>query len=781
MNIINAWSKNGVIEFTRRIDGDKVKTKIKDFKWYFYVKKEDVSLDVLDIIKKYAYHLVCGKEYYKIFVVNNDYNKFDHERGKFDDKNNLIRELRHAGVRTYEADLPLYKRWIIDESIGIDPNPLIGYLDIETDDRHGGIEIGRDQILSFACRINGKTHFVTEDTELAMLHRLAKCLEHLDIICTWNGINFDLPYIMARFEKYGIRFYKREIIHFDLMEIFKKRYKYKDNDNPITNFNLENISRIILGRGKVRYTGSIYDLWDKDRETLGKYNCEDVNLLNDLDDKVGIFKNISGICEVSKTPYRDYYVSEIVDYFIMSEAKKVGRILPSSEYKLSDSNDESEKKKYAGAFVFDVVPGLYDDVVVFDFSSQYPSNIRTFNIGTDTHLGDKPVDGAISTINGQYFDSSRESTVALCCRLLVDERAKVRQIMKGMDETSMEWQALNNKQDIYKVLSNSIYGAIGSTYTRYYHKDLAEAVTLSARHVIEKVIQWTTEMGYMTVLSDTDSIALAMNGRTHVGLNDELMVRLKEYLEKTFNIKDFPMKLSLDKIFKKLLIVAKKNYVAIKETTKADKIEVKGLEYIKSDTCKYAATIQKDLVSKILNENKRDYDNMIRTYKQDYDKIMVTKDNLYQFIINERVTKNPKKYVSTSVSIALAKEMIDRGMLFYPGMFVGYIITGVKDGKVLGVLPSDFMGVIDKDYLWDKQILPKLTRIVEVLSPDIDFNKYSNAIMANRLERKNMYKVEMFNMDKKNILQTIKNDKVLSDHDKNDLLRFFDRNRLPTF
>ena len=53
-----------------------------------------------------------------------------------------------------------------------------------------------------------------------------------------------------------------------------------------------------------------------------------------------------------------------------------------------DAYEVKDNERYTGAYVFNPVPGLYDKVVPFDFSSLYPTTIIAYNIDYKTLVRD---------------------------------------------------------------------------------------------------------------------------------------------------------------------------------------------------------------------------------------------------------------------------------------------------------------------------------------------------------------------------------------------------------
>lgn len=510
MKVTHISSKYGKIFASQRtLNGARKTDTIEDFQWYFYC--EPISGNDLSFVKRYASKIQKHSSgLLKVFCQNDSLNRWDLEKGKIDNKTIILKYLVDRNFKTYEADFDPWKRYLIDKNVEIEPNPVIVYWDIETDDTKQNIEIGRDQILSFAFNLAGKNYFFSDRDERKVLLKIKSMFDNSDIICGWNTKQFDLPYVLARFQLHGIEYYPTNLVHFDLMEIFKKRYKFSDQD-PITNFNLENICQLFLGKGKVKHSETIRWLFDNDLKKLEKYNKEDVNLLHELDKKLGIMELIIGVCVESRTPYKHYFISELVDNYILQEAKKHARILPSNMWKLLNREGSSDKKKFEGAIVFDPIVGLHENVTVLDYNSMYPNVMITFNIGVDTYLGKtKPDhDDWIKTPNGCFFRKSERSIVSIVCEQLLDRRNKIKAEMKKYDKNSVEYKKLNNEQDIVKIVTNSIYGCVGSQYSRYFENDCAEAVTLSSQYILKWSHEWFTLNGNTCLAGDSDSLFVA--------------------------------------------------------------------------------------------------------------------------------------------------------------------------------------------------------------------------------------------------------------------------------
>ncbi len=102
----------------------------------------------------------------------------------------------------------------------------------------------------------------------------------------------------------------------------------------------------------------------------------------------------------------------------------------------------------------DPIPGIYDDVVVLDFKSLYPSIIQTFKIDPLSNLLSEK--DTIETLNGYKFSSTKHFLPEF-----IDHLIEQRNIAKKKNDKALS-QAI-------KILMNSFYGVMGSFGCRFYH------------------------------------------------------------------------------------------------------------------------------------------------------------------------------------------------------------------------------------------------------------------------------------------------------------------------
>jgi len=376
--------------------------------------------------------------------------------------------------------------------------------------------------------------YVKCESELQLLHNFIthwSTPSHTpDIITGWNTMFFDIPYLInrtvrllgedvaKRFSPWGmlnrrtVRVMNREqntyditgIGHADYMELFQK-YTYTAQES----YALNHIAHVILGEKKISYEeyGTLHSLYKNDHQKFIDYNIKDVELVDRLEDKMGLITLMLTMAYKGGVNYSDTFgVTAIWDTIIYRYLHDRKVAMPFSESKV--------KTNYPGGYVKDPHVGMHDYVLSFDLNSLYPSIIMQYNMSPETI-----VDGSVMGIdidkilegytldnkgfaiggNGQAFTVDKKGVMPT----LVDEMYSERVVIKNqMIEAQKELQTVvpGDKQKLYdierrisvaenqqmaiKILLNSLYGAMGNRYFRFFDQRIAEAITLSGQLTI---------------------------------------------------------------------------------------------------------------------------------------------------------------------------------------------------------------------------------------------------------------------------------------------------------
>ena len=78
-------------------------------------------------------------------------------------------------------------------------------------------------------------------------------------------------------------------------------------------------------------------------------------------------------------------MSKNVESYILHNLKEFNEI-PEKRPTHDEISERRSRGKYEGAFVFEPVPGLYENIAMWDFASSYGSTIVTYNLSKSTFL-----------------------------------------------------------------------------------------------------------------------------------------------------------------------------------------------------------------------------------------------------------------------------------------------------------------------------------------------------------------------------------------------------------
>jgi len=332
----------------------------------------------------------------------------------------------------------------------------------------------------------------------------------------------------------------------------------------------------------------------------------------------------------------------------------------------------SKNEKYAGAYVKEPIPGIYDWVVSFDLNSLYPHLIMQYNISPETLLDERHPTATVDKILNQELTFELHKDKAVCANgamyrkdvrgflpELMEKIYKDRTIYKNKmlaakqkyekkktKELEKEIARCNNIQMARKIQLNSAYGAIGNQYFRYYKLANAEAITLSGQVSIRWIenkmntylnkLLKTSEVDYV-IASDTDSIYLNMGplvetvykGREKttqsiVSFLDKIcQVELEKYIEGCYqeladyvNAYDQKMQMKRENIAERGIWTAKKRYILNVWDSEGvryeePKLKIMGIEAIKSSTPAPCRKMLKDSFNIMMSGTEEDMINYI--------------------------------------------------------------------------------------------------------------------------------------------------------------------------
>src|SRR3989338_8349653 len=375
------------------------------------------------------------------------------------------------------------------------------------------------------------------ENEAQLLEKFRQAIDEFkpDILTGYFSDGFDLPYIKTRAEKNKIKLdmgfdYSEPrirtgkeitvsingITHLDIFKFIKK---VMGSTLETYYYDLGSIASELLDEEKHDVALSeLPQAWDNNPQELEKfckYNLHDSYLTYSL--AVKMMPTIIEIVKIIGIPIYDVNrmgFSQLVEWYIMKQANNFNEIAPNKP-----GHDEVMKRRmhtYQGAFVYEPKPGLYKDIVVFDFRSLYPTIISSHNIGPDTINCACCEDTAKITPENEsekyWFCAKKKGFISLLIEDLITRRMRIKEIMK--EENDEKFVFLDARQNSLKLLANSFYGCLGFFGARWYSIECARSITAWGRYFIRKVIDKAQKEGFMVLYSDTDSVFLTLDGKS---------------------------------------------------------------------------------------------------------------------------------------------------------------------------------------------------------------------------------------------------------------------------
>jgi DNA polymerase delta subunit 1 len=470
-----------------------------------------------------------------------------------------------------------------------------------------------------------------------------------DIITGWNIFGFDLEYLIVRSNRLGIDpvwgRVKDSVAELTVkmlsssalgnnelkMVPMKGRYVFDlfqdvKREHKLESYSLNNVSKHFLKDQKndmpVKEIFSRFVEGDPVRlGEVADYCIQDTVLPHKLMDKLCQLQNQIEMAKACWVPLS--FLSErgqqIKVFSQMAyKARQLNFIIPTFKKSGLPSNDEG----YEGATVLDAQAGAYyNPITALDFASLYPSIMCAHNLCYSTLVMDPKYDNLPGVTYEQFGPhrfaqtSGEKPVVSLLPTILTDLKAfrkKAKKLMAAAEGTPME-AVYNGQQLAYKVSMNSMYGFTGASKGMLPLVAIASTVTMRGRQMIEETKNYVEANfpGAKVRYGDTDSVMVEFDvqgrkGQDAIDYSWEQGELAAEQCTKLFKA---PNDLELEKVYCPYFLYSKKRYAAkmyekAKDgTVKFKKIDVKGLQVVRRDSCPYVRETLKTLLDMILDSN----------------------------------------------------------------------------------------------------------------------------------------------------------------------------------
>ncbi|MBU4456457.1 MAG: hypothetical protein KKA65_03060, partial [Nanoarchaeota archaeon] len=503
---------------------------IKHFKPYFFIKESD--LNKAKKVEKFESEKVDlkdfdGKKVVKILV--DKPSDVIHVREIFSD----------ANISTYEADIRYAQRFILDNELrsSVDitgdyeyqddirvykdaeikssdwkPNLKVLSLDIETNAKTGEIyvvSVATDNVKkSFVNNQKVKGTVFCKDEE-EVIEKFVNSIKEIDpdVITGWNLIDFDLKHLQERARKYNFDlmigrdgskinlrivsdFFKNSTADVAGRVVVDALNLIRSSFIKLDDYKLETVAQEFLGKGKLLNFKNIdkYEeinrLYKENPSKLVAYNLLDAELPLEILKESGALD-----LAIQKSFLTGMNLDKVsasiasLDSLYLPKARKKGLVCNTLHYNVKE-------KRIMGGFVMESKPGIYDNILVLDFKSLYPSIIKTFNIDPSSFIKSCKGKDLVKAPNGACFRNEEGILPEIISELWL-EREKVRKQKNELARYAI------------KILMNSFFGVLASPNCRFFNMKVANAITHFGQHLNKLTTKIIEKKGYEVIYGDS--------------------------------------------------------------------------------------------------------------------------------------------------------------------------------------------------------------------------------------------------------------------------------------
>lgn len=557
------------------------------------------------------------------------------------------------------------------------------------------------------------------DSEKEMLEKAFDIIESYPICLTFNGDQFDMPYLYNRAIQLGIvnipfKMLSKNAtlsmgIHLDMYTIFKNRslkiYAFK---SKYVEDGLDSVSKALLGEGKLEYEGNLQEI---PLYTLAHYCYNDSRLTYNLSAYnnnlvMNLMVIISRISNLSIDECSRYAISAWIKSLLYYTHRQNQELVPKSEDfpKIEASTQSSTDKKYEGAIVLEPTAGIHFDVKVMDFASLYPSIIKVKNVSYETvNCSHEECKSNKVPFTTHHICIKHTGIVSMLIGSLKELRVGHFKKLSKTAATEQDKTKYETISEALKVFLNASYGVIGYDEFPLYYLPTAETVTAFGRSIISETVKAAKDLDMTVLYGDTDSIFLKAPTK-------EQVQSLIQFAKNTFNID-----IEQDKTYRYVVLSnRRKNYFGIKPDGSAD---IKGLSGKKSNTPPFIRGMFSEIIKR-LGDVKTSDDfqvakdwiiHMVQGKVRDFENIP-----LEELAFNYMIRRQLDEY---KVKPPAIKAMEQLGIHIHVGQFIQFIKTrGRVNVKPISMVQRN---EIDKEkYMESLQTVMK--QITEPMDIDIE-------------------------------------------------------------
>lgn len=606
-----------------------------------------------------------------------------------------------------------------------------------------------------------------------------------DVVTGWNIRGFDIPYLVNRInrilgedevkklspwgmvEERMVTMRKGMVQLYDIIGIAQLDYmdifqKFGYSFGPQESYRLDHIAHVVLGERKLAYDGTLHTLYQTDHQKFIDYNIKDVDLVDRMEDKIAMITLTITMAYKAGVNYSDTMGTVgIWDSLIHKYLIEQNIIVPPSK--------ESFKSDYEGGYVKDPQCGVHDWVCSFDVNSLYPNIIVQWNMSPETIVRkvepgitiEKILDGYVAetakannmsmAATGQYFSNEKQGFMPKIIEEMYDERVVIKKKMLASKQELEQCDKTNkaevyrierdiahfeNQQTAIKILLNSLYGALGNKYFRYFTMEIAEGITITGQTIIkwgEKHINSYLNKALKTnndyvIAIDTDSIYANFSSLVNAVMPDADTGKKVDFLSKAckrietdvfdsafkelgenLNVHKLRIGMKREGIADRGIWTAKKRYILNVWDNEGvryakPKLKIMGIEAIKSSTPAPCREAMEELFQILINGTESETQRFIQDFRNRFDSLPVEEKAF------PRGVSSLKQYADSKLIYKKSTPINSRAALMYNHLLKQHGLENkyemIKEGEKIKYIHLDPKNPTREDVIGFSQVLP---------------------------------------------------------------------------
>ena len=658
----------------------------------------------------------------------------------YSDMRNAYDRFKQAGVTVFEGDIKPHERFLMENFINGQlavhgdavkkerlvsfTNPQIKPCEVNTEFRIASVDIEcgveSNRLYSIGAHISGAGEekeicFMLGDSresregnlelfpsEQGVLNAFMEWFreEDPDIIIGWHVIGFDLVYLEKKCESF--------YMDLDISRNGRKPFFnsppggghyatisgrvvldgppcMRDAGYTFDNFTLETVSQSLLNEGKIITAtkedkiAEIEDLFENDKDMLGKYNIQDCVLVTKVFNHVDMVKLMIGRVKASGLLLPNIGISNAAfDHMFIPRMHRLGFVAPAN----NDGNRQAAAQPPNIIANF----GIYDNVCHFQLNGILSALTSAFKIDP------------LAKVRSEFEESCSSPGL-----MQFSKKSHILPLWLEEFEKSKQESKNSTFAKSLEITERMIINSLKSPMNRFNSYDLNAALEESVNWLLQEIKKYLEAEGYILCAGSINNLYIQMKPQeasTAMDQGDMLAGRIKKHIQ-ALSEKDYAADLNVNitclKHYQSFVMpenasFSKEPVEDVRFAAKSDdeQIELHGLKVSGADWTAVAATFQQGLYEALFTEENA----------EEWAKNFVTDLKAGEFdsqlVYTRKLVKAVDEYTGNLPPHVRAAKMLDK-----PGKFVKYLIT--SRGPVPQELdPKD----IDYQHYLDKQLSP---------------------------------------------------------------------------